>query len=151
MNRFVHAELSFSFVFSPLFFLSVPYKAGDPRPNGFIFQGKSWQGCGLHVEELQTIFRQSDRVFQQLLLHIRNCVMDEADLGRLAALTRPIAMPTAELRPTLLYCKNRNVDHINDTALAKIDSPTVAYLARVPHHNFNGHEKEKKKKTKRCV
>jgi hypothetical protein len=42
--------------------------------------------------------------------------MDEADLGRLASLSPPIAMPTAELRPTLLYCKNRNVDHINDTA-----------------------------------
>ena len=54
-----------------------------------------------------------------------------ADTRQLDLLARPLEPPNPDIKPTMLYCKNRDVDHINLSELRKIEAPAITFAAMV--------------------
>lgn len=87
----------------------------------FAFEADAWNEANLEVCYLTEQHRQSDEEFLSILTNMRNGELTQEQRDRLLACT------TAEKPDTILFTHNADVDRINATELAKIDSPLVTY------------------------
>lgn len=93
----------------------------------------------LHIE-FDTIFRQSNATFIELLNEVRNSTLSEKGLKLLQSRYNPTFIPPVEDTYITLTTHNYKADAINSDELAKIKSPTRKYEAIIrgdfPERNF---------------
>jgi ATP-dependent DNA helicase PIF1 len=99
------------------------------RDDQFCFQSSSWQELSPKLVLLQTVFRQEDNHFVQLLNNIRFGKVNENDI---AILKSRINLPeeNSTIRPTILASHNAQVDTVNRAELKKINSPSQIFSAK---------------------
>eukprot|EP00195_Chlamydomonas_chlamydogama_P005406 CAMPEP_0202891832 /NCGR_PEP_ID=MMETSP1392-20130828/1784_1 /ASSEMBLY_ACC=CAM_ASM_000868 /TAXON_ID=225041 /ORGANISM="Chlamydomonas chlamydogama, Strain SAG 11-48b" /LENGTH=735 /DNA_ID=CAMNT_0049575693 /DNA_START=1492 /DNA_END=3696 /DNA_ORIENTATION=+ len=94
---------------------------------GYAFQAPAWKRLGLHHMLLTKVFRQKDGDFVTLLDDIRYGRNVAAALEKLQRLCcRPLVLQDG-IKPTQLYSRNKDVDDVNSSELAKLPGQPVAY------------------------
>lgn len=95
----------------------------------FAFQSSVWNDLALCVVNLQTIVRQCDPVFQQ--------VLNEARIGKLSSASLQILMnrqtddwQKQKIRPTLLFARRAEVDMINEQNMRALKTPIRTFEAK---------------------
>jgi ATP-dependent DNA helicase PIF1 len=105
-----------------------PVNKGD-EPTQFIFEAPLWSSLVDEVHELTTLVRQKEPVFQQ--------VLTEARMGRLSPESikvlqerKGLAWHEMEIRPTLLFNRNAEVDTVNRVNMASLEGERHTYDAQ---------------------
>jgi ATP-dependent DNA helicase PIF1 len=83
-----------------------------PVSGDYCFKSKTWKELNLKIVELTEQVRQDgDKEFQQILTEARWGRLSDESFKRLSTLPKP---NFGEVKPTILYSKNINVDSINE-------------------------------------
>jgi ATP-dependent DNA helicase PIF1 len=105
-----------------------PVNKGDD-PTQFIFEAPLWNTLVDEVHELVTLVRQKEPVFQQ--------VLTEARMGRLSPESikvlhdrKGLPWDELEIRPTLLFNRNAEVDTVNRVNMAALEGERHTYEAQ---------------------
>ena len=93
----------------------------------FAFQTACWRDACFAVAELTTVFRQSEVAMVQVLTKIRRGQLDDQVHGFIAACMRPL--PEDEIKPTVLYARNRDVDAENAANLSALPGKSEVFEA----------------------
>jgi ATP-dependent DNA helicase PIF1 len=111
----------------------------DPNPanipihvdqfQSYVFQTVCWQDAGFAIAELTTIFRQSEARMISALLKIRRGVVDDDVKAFVAACAGPLSEDD-EIKPTILYSRNKDVELENQTNLKALPSDPEEFVAR---------------------
>lgn len=112
-------------------FFQLPPVNKDSRngvPTQFVFESPMWKSIVPLTVCLSKIIRQQDPVFHKIL--------DEARIGQLSKESLEIlktrqnlAWQSLEIRPTLLFSRRAEVDHVNTTNLKALKGPRHTYKA----------------------
>ena len=107
-------------------------KTRNPAQLSFCFQTESWHSAALHNVELTHIFRQiSDPTFTHLLQRARTGDYTVEDVDTLMQRLNVELVDFANIEPTRLFARRVNVDDLNESNLAKLDTDTETYHAQV--------------------
>ncbi len=98
----------------------------DPSSMNFCFEAEIWNELFPNQIELKTIFRQKDPIYQKILSQIRNGKMTTSSVKILNTYLRK-PDPTMLIQPPILMAKRKNVDIINQSRLAKLESKEIVY------------------------
>ena len=124
IGRQVRGHLSSPFggmqvVFVGDFFQLPPVVKG--ADSSFAFESPLWSSIVKKMIELKTIVRQKDPVFQKILKEARVGDLSQESFDIL--ITRKTkAWRKLEIKPTMLFTKNTDVNSINENSLAKLES-----------------------------
>lgn len=102
--------------------------AANRYPSAWFFDAHIWDSTPLQVVELQTIFRQEDDTFKDLLNGVRDGSLQRDGLDLLNALGR---RPGRSEQALLLGSTNQIVSERNRSRLAALPGRTHVYTARV--------------------
>jgi ATP-dependent DNA helicase PIF1 len=95
----------------------------------FAFQCNLWKNVVEKTVYLKTIHRQRDPVFQQILLEARQGELSDESYETL--LTRKgLSLKGLEIRPTLLFTRNADVNAINAKELGKLKGDSMIYKVK---------------------
>jgi ATP-dependent DNA helicase PIF1 len=95
----------------------------------FAFESPLWKAIVQETVTLTQIIRQRDPVFQTILNQARIGELSEESYAVLEA-RKTMAWKRQEIKPTLLFTKNQDVNTINETQLDKLTGATVTYTAK---------------------
>ena len=103
----------------------------------FIFQSPLWGDLVKKTVYLKTIHRQRDPVFQKILLEAREGELSEESHATL--LTRKgLRIKGLQIRPTLLFTRNADVNAINTKELEKLEGEEMVYkVETVSQYTFD--------------
>lgn len=115
-----------------------PVVKGDEReilnrfyPTPYFFSARVFNQIDLVSIELQTVYRQTDKVFVSVLDHIRNNTIGAADLQLLnTRYGTQIEQSEADMYITLATRRD-NVDYINDKKLAELPGDSVTFHGEI--------------------
>ncbi len=115
-----------------------PVVKGDEReilnrfyPTPYFFSARVFNQIDLVSIELQTVYRQTDKVFVSVLDHIRNNTVGAADLQLLnTRYGTQIEQSEADMYITLATRRD-NVDYINDKKLAELPGDPVTFHGEI--------------------
>ena len=115
-----------------------PVVKGDEReilnrfyPTPYFFSARVFNQIDLVSIELQTVYRQTDKVFVSVLDHIRNNTVGATDLQLLnTRYGTQIEESEADMYITLATRRD-NVDHINDKKLAELPGEPVTFSGEI--------------------
>lgn len=115
-----------------------PVWKGD-EVKAFFFNARSWKEASIQTIVLKEVVRQTDAAFVKLLNAIR--VGDTSDLSLLESRI-DATFPDDGIEAVRIYCRNVDVNRVNDERLALIASPIKTYHSidsGQPHHidSFN--------------
>lgn len=97
----------------------------------YFFESHALKRAGFLTVELSTIYRQSDKVFLDILNSIRDGKADEHTLSILNSRLNPGFNPADEEGYIRLTTHNRSAASINENRLSSIDSPQFSFHAEV--------------------
>ncbi len=110
----------------------------DPKPEripvsvdefqSYVFQTACWRDAGFMVAELTTVFRQSEVRMVQALTKIRRGQLDDEVHSFIASCAREL--PDDEIKPTVLYSRNRDVDTENVAKLNALPGKSEIFEAK---------------------
>jgi ATP-dependent DNA helicase PIF1 len=113
-----------------------PGAAADAFMNaGYAFQAPAWRRCGMETVVLTRVFRQSDTEFVRLLDDVRRGGKPAARAVRalVKACGRPLSpqpgAPSAQIFPTQIFARNRDVDEMNAAQLETLPGEAIAFAA----------------------
>jgi hypothetical protein len=109
-------------------FFQLPPVSGErvsSEDKQFAFESSAWQESDFYVCYLNEQHRQGDDPLYQVLGDIRSGTAGEHT--KVPLRTRYKKEPAGETKATKLYSRNINVDSINSTELANLDSPEKAF------------------------
>lgn len=107
-------------------------KTRDSALFSFCFQTDSWQSAQLHIVELTHIFRQvTDPMFTHLLQRARTGDYTVDDVDMLMQRVNVELVDFASIEPTRLFARRVNVDDMNHSNLAKLNTQQETYNAHV--------------------
>lgn len=95
----------------------------------YAFQTVCWQDAKFAIAELTTIFRQSEIGMIQALRKIRRGVVDDEVRAFVLSCRRALSQES-EIKPTILYSRNRDVDNENRVKLNALASDVAEFKAR---------------------
>lgn len=95
----------------------------------FAFQSPVWSQLVQETIQLRTVFRQRDPIFHTVLAEARAGALSADSYERLEA-RKSMAWKGQQIRPTLLFTKNADVDAINEKQFDKLAGPTVIFKAK---------------------
>ena len=95
----------------------------------YAFQTMFWRDSKFVNAELTTVFRQSEIGMVNALAKIRKGCIDDEVRCFIASCIRELPMD-AEIKPTVLYARNRDVDFENETNLNALPGTSEVYLAK---------------------
>ena len=95
---------------------------------GFVFQTAFWRDANFVVAELTTVFRQSEVAMVEVLGKVRRGVLDAQVREFMAGCARPLE-DQGEIKPTILYARNMDVDARNAANLSVLEGPSVVFNA----------------------
>lgn len=97
----------------------------------YFFSAEALQSANLEIIELEKVYRQKDSRFVEILNHVRNDTVDEADIAALNARLDPSYTPDAGEFCVTLTTTNRNADAINDKKLESLPGKTLVSVAEI--------------------
>jgi ATP-dependent DNA helicase PIF1 len=92
----------------------------------FAFQCQLWKDIVKKTIELKTIHRQRDPVFQKILLEARQGELSDESYETLLS-RKGLRWKGLQIRPTLLFTRNADVNTINTKELGKLPGDAVIY------------------------
>jgi len=97
----------------------------------YLFQAAEWPTLIPHAFYLTKVFRQKDVEFLDFLGRVRIGQMNESDIKFLQSkITEPQEYKEGEIKPTIIYTVNRDVDALNMEELAKLKTKIHSYKVR---------------------
>jgi ATP-dependent DNA helicase PIF1 len=102
-----------------------PIMKGEPLK--FIFETELWKMLNIQPIQLTTVHRQDNADFIAILDRIRKGVYTQADAQVFSKKRKREGEDTKGIRPTKLYCLNRNVDSENKRALIALSTEQKQY------------------------
>lgn len=100
-------------------------KSGAPK---YLFQDPLWKKLVDDTVVLTNVYRQQDQEFVDLLMRIRSNRMTDADVATLRG-TASNKLGDGKLKPTVLFCRNCDVDRMNLEELRKLEGPCYKFVA----------------------
>ena len=100
-------------------------------PTPYFFESHALKRAGFLAVELTTVYRQSDKVFLDILNSIRDGKADHHTLSVLNSRLNPGFDPADREGYIRLTTHNRNAASINENRLSAIDSPEFSFHAEV--------------------
>ena len=97
----------------------------------YFFSSTALKGMKYSCIELKTVYRQTDGHFINILNHARECTLTNQDISDLNTRYIPDFSPRPEDGYIRLMTHNRQVDYINATEMAKLDSHPFTFEAAV--------------------
>ena len=97
----------------------------------YFFSANALGNAELEIIELKKIYRQKDARFVEILNHVRNDTVDEADIDALNARLDASYMPASDEFCITLTTTNRNADAINDRTLASLPGEALVSVAEI--------------------
>jgi ATP-dependent DNA helicase PIF1 len=95
----------------------------------FAFQSPAWPQLVQETIQLKTIFRQADPVFQKVLEEARVGALSAESFALLEA-RKSTAWKGQQIRPTLLFTRNADVDAINEKHFEKLAGAAAVFKAK---------------------
>jgi len=95
---------------------------------GSVFQTAFWRDARFEVAELTTVFRQSEVAMVEVLGKVRRGVLDDQVREFMAGCARPLD-DQGEIKPTVLFARNTDVDARNALNLSLLEGPSVVFEA----------------------
>jgi ATP-dependent DNA helicase PIF1 len=109
----------------------------------FAFQCQLWKDIVKRVVYLKTIHRQRDPIFQKILLEAREGELSEESYQTLME-RKGLKIKGLQIRPTLLFTRNADVNTINTKELGKLEGDAVIYRATtVSQRDFDEYSNKK--------
>lgn len=108
------------------------YKRDDsdaPPEKEFAFEAQTWKDLNLHTIQLTEIVRQSDPLFQQLLMEARSGKLSDISY-RVLQQRLSAKWDTLKIKPTLLFSRRAEVEMINEANLKALKGPKFSYEAQ---------------------
>uniref|UniRef100_A0A6C0JY68 ribonuclease H n=1 Tax=viral metagenome TaxID=1070528 RepID=A0A6C0JY68_9ZZZZ len=103
----------------------------------FAFQCQLWNDLVKKTVYLKTIHRQRDPVFQKILLEAREGELSEESYQTLLS-RKGLRLKGLQIRPTLLFTRNADVNAINMKELAKLEGEEQVYrVTTVSQYTFD--------------
>ena len=97
----------------------------------YFFSAEALRSANLEIIELEKVYRQKDSRFVEILNHVRNDTVDEADIAALNARLDPSYTPDTGEFCVTLTTTNRNADAINDRKLESLPGKTLLSVAEI--------------------
>lgn len=97
----------------------------------YFFSSAALKSMKYSCIELKTVYRQTDGHFINILNHARECTLTNQDITDLNTRYIPDFLPRPEDGYIRLMTHNRQVDYINATEMAKLDSHPFTFEAAV--------------------
>lgn len=97
----------------------------------YFFSSAALKSMKYSCIELKTVYRQTDGQFINILNHARECTLTNQDISDLNTRYIPDFSPKPEDGYIRLMTHNRQVDYINATEMAKLDSHPFTFEAAV--------------------
>lgn len=97
----------------------------------YFFSSAALKSIKYSCIELKTVYRQTDGHFINILNHARECTLTNQDITDLNTRYIPDFLPRPEDGYIRLMTHNRQVDYINATEMAKLDSHPFTFEAAV--------------------
>jgi ATP-dependent DNA helicase PIF1 len=94
----------------------------------FVFESPLWKQIVPHAVELTKIIRQTDPVFQKILEEARYGDLSHESITVLKS-RQGLPWQTLEIKPTLLFSRKAEVDHVNQTNLKALKTERQLYKA----------------------
>jgi ATP-dependent DNA helicase PIF1 len=94
----------------------------------FVFESPLWKQIVPHAVELIKIIRQTDPVFQKILQEARHGELSQESITVLKS-RQGLPWQTLEIKPTLLFSRKAEVDHVNQTNLKALKTDRRIYKA----------------------
>ena len=94
----------------------------------YAFQTVCWHDAAFAYRELTTVFRQSEVAMVSALTKIRRGQLDDEVRGFVAACTRELSADD-EIKPTVLYARNKDVDIENVSNLQALPGDPIPFEA----------------------
>jgi len=95
-------------------------------PTKFVFEGATWSALIDETHNLTQIVRQKDPVFQRILTEARMGALSPESITILESRKR-LDWQTQEIRPTLLFSRNTDVDRINRENMLALEGERRTY------------------------
>ena len=95
----------------------------------YVFQTVCWRDAKFEYGELTKVFRQSEIAMVSALTKIRRGQLDDDVMAFITACTLRELPPDDEIKPTMLYARNKDVDAENATNLQALPGPLVTFQA----------------------
>jgi len=113
----------------------------QPINNLFCFESKTWSKLNLNIITLDKQMRQDgDKEFQEILSYLRFNDMTQEIYDRLSLLRNKDF--DSDIKPTILYSKNVNVDKINENEYKKVAKNEIEYIFDYIYNESNNKVKK---------
>lgn len=100
----------------------------EPQDTRFVFESPLWNQCCLTTFDLTEIVRQRDPVFQMVLNEARRGEVSKKSL-KILGKRMGLDWSTQEIKPTMLFTRRAQVDHINLSHLQKLTTERRVFKA----------------------
>ena len=118
--------------------------------SGFVFESALWSELIDETHNLVQIVRQADPVFQAILTEARMGALTDASIAALKARVG-LSWADNEIKPTLLYSKNAQVDRINQENMASLTGERRFYEPKTVFLASSGPGLQVREKTAKTV
>lgn len=109
-------------------FYQLPPVSKDSAATNFVFESPQWKQIVPTTVHLKQIVRQRDPVFHKILEEARKGQLSKESLKTLQT-RQNLPWQSLEIRPTLLFSRKAEVDHVNKTNLKALTGPFQIYKA----------------------
>ncbi len=112
-------------------FYQLPPVNKDNAPGtttSFVFESALWKQIMPHTVHLKKVVRQRDPTFHKILDEARHGILSKESL-KILATRQSLPWESLEIRPTLLFSRKAEVDHVNATNLKALTGPRQIYKA----------------------
>jgi ATP-dependent DNA helicase PIF1 len=103
-----------------------PVQKGAGPATSFVFESDTWRSIIQETVVLTQVLRQTDPAFQALLAEVRMGRLSPASIAVLES-RKDLPWQENDIRPTLLFTRNAEVDAINRRNLDALDGPVQTY------------------------
>lgn len=105
------------------------FQIGPVKVEKFVFEDPVWEELIDSTVYLTEVYRQKSDSFVDLLSRLRTNTLSDQDIKMIQGATGNILKTNNDIVPTILYCRNIQVDTLNTRELAKLTGDTVVFDA----------------------
>jgi len=108
------------------FYQLPPTQKGHREPY-YLFESQLWADTIEKTVILKKVYRQSKQEFVDLLMNLRDCRINQDVCARMEQLGKNRLKVENGIKPTMLFCRNMNVDAVNNAELTRIHNTLYTF------------------------
>ena len=124
------------------FYQLPPTQKGRKEPY-YLFESQLWADLIEKTVILKKVYRQSKQEFVNLLMNLRDSRIDQSVYNVMDRLQKNRLKIENGIKPTMLFCRNMNVDAVNMAELKRIDNSLYTFKA---HEKYKSETEKKEHK-----